>query len=297
MVADSHYGSPKALRDAVTQRLRAIAKPHGPWSLSELQRQYAYDRLLARLYQVDKEWIVKGAVALLAREVSVRHSIDIDIFRQAASDLVERDVREAAALDLGDWFQFEIGAGEQLTGVTEGTRYPTTASVGAATWAVFHVDIVSGGVKMTGTPDEVPGVAKVFVPGVEQSGYRVYPLVDHIADKAAAILERHGDGRPSTRFKDLIDLTALVGSAHVGAEDQRAAILSELERRDVQIPEHFDVPDRSIWNAGFAKAVRKTVGLPAQTLDEALAIVRPFVEPVLDGTATGFWDPEAARWG
>jgi hypothetical protein len=29
----------------------------------------------------------------------------------------------------------------------------------------------------------------------------------------------------------------------------------------------------------------------AHTLDEALAIVRPFVDPLLDGSAAGRWDP------
>lgn len=36
--------------------------------------------------------------------------------------------------------------------------------------------------------------------------------------------------------------------------------------------------------------------LPAKTLDDALAIVRPFVGPVLDGTAVGTWDPELGAW-
>jgi hypothetical protein len=297
MVPESHYTSPKALRDAVTQRLRSIAAPNGRWSLSELQRQYAYDRLLARLYTIDDEWIVKGAVALLAREISVRHSIDIDIYRQAERKLVERELREAAALDLGDWFQFEVGPGEALSGVTQGVRYTTSASVGATNWARFHIDVVDRGVKMTGTPDEVPGVAKVFVPGVEQSGYRVYPLVDHIADKVAGILERHGDGRPSTRFKDLVDLVALVSSVEVGADEQRTAILSELDRRGLTNPGHFGVPDRAIWEAGFTKVARKTVGLVARTLDDALAFVVPFVDPVLDWSATGSWDPAEGRWG
>ena len=270
MVPESHYTSPKALRDAVTQRLRSIAAPNGRWSLSELQRQYAYDRLLARLYTIDDEWIVKGAVALLAREISVRHSIDIDIYRQAERKLVERELREAAALDLGDWFQFEVGPGEALSGVTQGVRYTTSASVGATNWARFHIDVVDRGVKMTGTPDEVPGVAKVFVPGVEQSGYRVYPLVD---------------------------LVALVSSVEVGADEQRTAILSELDRRGLTNPGHFGVPDRAIWEAGFTKVARKTVGLVARTLDDALAFVVPFVDPVLDWSATGTWDPAAGRWG
>jgi len=290
------YKSPQALRQAVTDRLRAIAKPKGRWTLVELQRQFAYDRLLARLYAIDDSWVLKGAVALLARQISVRHSIDIDMYRDGERVIVERELRAAAELDLGDWFRFEVGAGETLTGGTGGMRYPVMALVGPTSWATFHTDIVGTGVRMTGVPDDVPPVAGISVPGIEQPGYRAYPLVDHIADKFAAIIEPHGDGRPSTRFRDLLDLAALVVAVRVGATDQRVAIMSEIDRRGLRMPDGFDAPDRSLWEGGFARVARRAVEPPARTLDEALAIVRPFVDPVLSGTAAGSWDPESGRW-
>lgn len=41
-------------------------------------------------------------------------------------------------------------------------------------------------------------------------------MVDHVADKVAATYERHGeDRRPSTRFRDLVDLVAIVTAASV----------------------------------------------------------------------------------
>src|SRR5580698_3531354 len=66
------YASPQSLRQAVTDRLREIATPRGLWTLGELQRQFAYDRLLTLQYVIDDGWVLKGAVALLARQVSVR---------------------------------------------------------------------------------------------------------------------------------------------------------------------------------------------------------------------------------
>src|SRR5207248_10248834 len=89
------YATPAAFRRALTDRLRAIAAPHGPWPLSDVQRQFAYDRLLTRLYLLDDAWIVKGATAMLARRIAVRHTIDIDIFRAAQRDQAERDLRTA----------------------------------------------------------------------------------------------------------------------------------------------------------------------------------------------------------
>lgn len=76
---------------------------------SALQRQMAYDRLLERLYLVDQRWIVKGATALLARDIGVRATIDVDLYRTTALDTAEADLREAAGRDIGDWFRFEIG--------------------------------------------------------------------------------------------------------------------------------------------------------------------------------------------
>jgi nucleotidyltransferase AbiEii toxin of type IV toxin-antitoxin system len=290
------YQSPQAMRRAVTDRLRAEATPNGRWSLNELQRQYAYERLLARLYTVDPGWVIKGAVALLARQVSSRHSMDIDIYRDEDPGLVERKLREAGELDLGDWFRFEIGLGEPLTGTTGGARFSVVAWIGATKWAEFHVDMVGTGVVMTGEPDEVPAVTGIEIPGIAPIKYRAYPLVDHIADKVGAILERHGDGRPSTRFRDLVDLTSLVTRVEVRAEDQRVAVLSELDRRKVVIPEHFDVPDQRLWEVGFAAAIRKAAEPTVNNLAEALALMRAFLDPVLDGTATGQWDPAARRW-
>lgn len=77
MAEDRSYGSPSAFRRALTDKLKAAAQS-SRWSLPQLQRQMAYDRLLERLYVRDHRWIVKGATALLARDVGVRATI-VDI--------------------------------------------------------------------------------------------------------------------------------------------------------------------------------------------------------------------------
>src|SRR5713101_6587478 len=120
------YNSPTAFRRALTDRLRAKSKM-GRWTLAELQRQIAYDRLLERLYLVDRGWVVKGATALLARDLSARATIDIDIYRETASDPAEAELRDAAARDIGDWFRFEVGPSRPLAdgGITR--RLPVTA--------------------------------------------------------------------------------------------------------------------------------------------------------------------------
>jgi hypothetical protein len=87
------YTSPAAARQAVTTKLRTLAEG-SPWQLGDLQRQYAYDQLVERLYRLDNGWVIKGATALLARRLSVRHTIDIDIYRSGPIREVERRLRE-----------------------------------------------------------------------------------------------------------------------------------------------------------------------------------------------------------
>jgi hypothetical protein len=165
------YTSLAAFRRALTDRLRRIAQPNGPWPLSELQRQFGYDRLLARLYHVDDQWIIKGATA------------------------------------------------------------------------------------------------------------------------------RHGTAnRTSIRYKDLVDLVALVSRAAIPAGPQQRALDSEAQRRHLALPDRFDVPDLAQWRVGYAAEARRAINLPALTLDQALAAARPFIEPLLNHTAVGSWNPQDQCW-
>jgi len=290
------YGSPAAFRRALTDKLKTAAET-SKWSLPQLQRQMAYDRLLERLYLVDQGWIVKGATALLARDVGVRATIDIDVYRDIAAEIAERELRDAATRDIGDWFRFEIAPAQAVRNAADGTRLPVTAYVGTTVWVQFHVDLVGSDVTMTGEPEDMPALARVAMPDVEQHGYRVYPLVDHVADKVAATFDRYGDTEvPSTRYKDLVDLVVIVTEASVEAKAQMAALASEAKRRGVTLPQHFGVPAHDLWEPGYAAEAGRSLLSVARTLDQALGTVAPFLDPLLDGSAIGMWDPKAGRW-
>jgi len=289
------FATPAAFRRALTDRLREKAKT-SRWTLPELQRHMAYDRLLERLYLVDQGWVVKGATALLARDIGVRGTLDIDVHREKASQVAEAELREAASKDIGDWFRFEIGLGRPVD-ERRALRLPVTAYVGATVWQEFHVDLVGSDLRMTGEPDDVPPLARVLMPDVEQHGYRAYPLIDHVADKVAATFQRYGDRElPSTRYRDLVDLVAIATSASVQAGPQITALASEAQRRNITLPSRFDVPDRELWERGYAAEAARSLLPIAPTLDEALAVVRPFLDPLLDGTAKGSWDPDRCQW-
>jgi len=281
----------------MTDKLRDLAET-SRWSLAQLQRQIAYDRFLERLYLADDGWIIKGATALIARDLAVRGTIDVDVYRSSAREVAEAELRQAAQQDIGDWFRFEIGPSRAVSeGGGDGIRLPVTAIVGATVWCTFRVDLVGPEIRITGQPDQVPPLARIAMPDIEQHGYRVYPLVDHIADKVAAILQTYGAAQvPSTRYKDLVDLVAIVSQATVGAEPQRVALESEADRREISLPASFSVPDRELWEKGYAAEAARSLLDMALTLDDALTVVTPFLDPVLDGTAVGTWDRKGGQW-
>lgn len=292
----SAYATPVAFRRALTDRLKALSKS-SRWELPQLQRQFAYDRLLERLYLMDDGWIVKGAVALLARDLGVRASIDIDVYRAKSADAAEADLREAAARDVGDWFRFEIGPRGTVADGAVGARLPVSAYVGTTVWAQFHVDLVGSDLTMVGEPDAVSALAEVDMPDLSQRGYRAYPLIDHVADKIVATIQRYGTAqRPSTRFRDLVDLVAIVQGASVDAQEQIKALTSEAARRAIALPETFNVPDRALWESGYAAEAKRSLLATAHTLDEALSVVRPFIDPLLIGIARGTWDNQRGAW-
>jgi len=289
------YASPQAFRRALTDRLRAAAVT-SEWGLPQLQRQFAYDRLLARLYVSDEAWFVKGATALIARGIAVRSTIDIDIYRERTLAEAEAELREAVGRDIDDWFSFRLGPGRSVND-SSGVRIKVDASIGATPWARFHIDLVGSDLAMTGRPDDVPSIALIDMPQVQQNGYRAYPLADHIADKVCAILQRYGDSElPSTRFKDLVDLVAIVGASLVDADAVAKALHSEAGRRGLLLPRSFDVPDRDLWTRGYAAEASRSSLRGTETLDEALAVVGEFIDPVLSGTASGQWDADARVW-
>lgn len=72
------------------------------------------------------------------------------------------------------------------------------------------------------------------------------------------MFERHGPGAAlSRRYKDLVDLVAIVLAGSVEAQAQIVALRSETHRRDMQLPERLTVPDRMLWEPGYAAEARR----------------------------------------
>lgn len=295
------YDNPQALRQALADRMRPLAEESG-MELSALLRQFAYDRLLCRVFSTDPErWVLKGATAMLARlEGRARHTLDVDLYRRDGSLAdAERALREVAAVDLGDYFRFTLGGAKRMAQGADALRIPTVAFLGATEFTRFHVDIVTD-LSMTGIAEELQPLVPVELPGIRHVAYRVYPIADHIADKVCAMLERHSraDGRTeqSTRYRDLVDLVTFSHTATVGASELRRAIASEAKRRHLPLPDRLEVPSSSGWAAGYARIASDTPRLEERDLTSAMSSARRLVDPVLADTADGCWDPAAMVW-
>ena len=295
------YGDPRALRLALRDRLRPLARDLGA-EPGSLQRQFAYDRLLCRVFTAEPErWVLKGATAMLARLGGrARHTRDIDLHSCSGSLIdAELALRAAAVRDLNDYFSFTLSSGRMIAQGAGAMRVDVVAYLGLGEFARFHVDLAAG-LAMTGSPEEATSLVPLQLPGIKSVTYRVYPIADHLADKLCALLEVHtrasGLRESSTRYRDFADLAVFAHRTAVGAEELTRAIAAEARRRSLTLPDRLAAPEGRDWPAGYAKVAREVPDLRERDLASALATVGLLIDPVLAGSARGTWDPATLKW-
>jgi hypothetical protein len=152
----NRYETPVALRRALEDRFMALAAKTGD-DIQRLRRQAAFDRLLCRLFQNEKSpWLLKGGYAMELRIRAARTTRDIDLaLRESAVtpkewnvEVVTAMLRQAAAINLADGFEFTIGeAAHDLDAAPYGgARFTVLAQMAGRQFAQFHVDVSSGDV-------------------------------------------------------------------------------------------------------------------------------------------------------
>ena len=288
------YATARALDRALSDRITNAAAS-SRYGVAELRRQFVYGRLLARVFSHDPgHWVLKGATGLLVRMPGrARHSIDIDLFFAGEiSDALEA-LRGAAAVDLGDFFTFDIERAAELAGVTAGRQLRVTAYLGDKVFDVFRVDIVVGAA-MTGDPDSTPPIEPFEIPGLHNVPYRTYPIQDQIADKHAAMVDTYA-GHPSTRYRDLVDLVLIATTQTIEAGSLGTALVSEHHRRKTPPTAEIVLPSED-WHDGYRKLAAEVPGFNHLDAAEAIDVVNQFVGPVLTGLTTGTWNPEDLEW-
>lgn len=199
------YRTAKAFETALTARLKPIAKQLGI-TVTDARRQFAYDRLLARIFGSDdqQDWVLKGGGAMLARDRRARHTLDLDMLNKGHSlEAALSALRAAAARSSNDHLRFEVASVALIAQGNDapiaGRRIVFDVLCGAAQFTRFHVDLVVDDTT-TGTPETRPTAPLVDMPGITSPDVRLYPVTDHIADKVMATMATFGpDKLPSSR--------------------------------------------------------------------------------------------------
>lgn len=251
--------------------------------------------------------MLKGGQSLLVRYPNqARLSRDADLFRpDAISDKDAVDALDRAiALDLEDYFRFTR---ETVTLGTSGVKVKVGVRIGTLPKHSLDVDLVVRR-SPTGAPTCAP--LKPAIPIDWPDTWPVvwlYPLVDHTADKLAALWEKHlrfgGDPMPSTRYRDLADLLLIAQQSQIDGRAIQEALAREVVRRnelgivELTLPPAFEVPDQASWQQGYPKAAADVTGLRGcRTLEEATAAAHQFITPLLSDADPGIWDPATSRW-
>jgi hypothetical protein len=296
------YATPGAVEAAITAAARKAFIADHSLTIQERIRLEYFHRFLSRVFSDadDSDWMLKGGTGMLARVASARTTTDVDLFRRSRTlDTALDDLRRLAAVDLGDFFRFDYTGysnavdGNQQT-YTEGYQASFDVYVGAKKKDSFHVDLVVN-VVMTGEVEIAEPANALELPKLPSNPYRLYPVVDQIADKVCATLALY-NGRRSSREKDLVDLVVLAATQTVDATKLRRALDVEARVRSLRLPNAFDTPAN--WGARYAKLASK---VPAcadfPTVELARELMLTFLDPVLRGEASGLtWSPESLAW-
>lgn len=276
----ARYNSAGAFRAALDQRLRVAARSRHV-RLTELRRQFVYSCYLARVFSLpDCQWVLKGGVGLLMRIDGARHSRDLDLSRPSADVQMVEAINElvmAGRPSDRDPFVFTVTAKSPLVGVATGRQLSVEARLGTTTYDTFPIDLtmahpIVGSIEVQQL--QMPLVIADVQPPPQ---VRIYPIADQVADKVAAMYQSYGQGQPSSRYRDLVDLVLIVTHLELDPDDVTAALRVQAHVRSMVLPDRMTSPG-SAWSVLYAAQARTThVPDEARTLQGALEYVGQYL--------------------
>jgi hypothetical protein len=297
MTESESYATPEATWAAIRSAAQNGAAAVGV-QRATLQQLLLFDRLLARVFDDDAQFVLKGGTRMLAFIPRARATVDIDLETAAASidDAVE-DLDELLDRDIGDRLRFVRVGRSAGTGSAD---QPNVTMVKLTYEAVgtrqrVKLDLAIHDRAGTATVRAAPGFRVPLGRAVPAPEYVMITVEQQIADKVAAMMEHHhgGDGR-SSRAKDLVDLALIAQNLPCDAEMLRDALHVQIATRRLEPFVLIDSSD-SIQRT-FAKVAKKAPDL-GLTWQQAEALTNRLVGPVLDGSvASGRWDPASGTW-
>lgn len=191
MTRNDGYASPGAVESAISAAARKASNTDPSLTIQERIRLEYFHRFLSRLFseENDSNWMLKGGAGMLARVASARTTTDVDVFRRSASlDAALEDLRRLAAIDLSDFFRFDyVGHSTAVDGnqqtYAEGYRVSFDVYVGAKRKDRLSVDLVVNIITTDVVDIRLPANA-LDLPRLPSHPYRLYPVVDQVADTA-----------------------------------------------------------------------------------------------------------------
>lgn len=203
-----------------------------------IQVEY-FNRFLSRVFSEGdgSGWVLKGGTGILARVPSTRATRDIDLYRQGFTlQQAFDELIRLAVVVLGDHFRFEYvshihSIGTDTQPYTEGYRVTFNIFIGLRAKGSLHVDLAVGA-GITGDVTTADPATTLDLPRLVRHQYRLYPVVDQIADKVCATMATYGE-RTSSREKDLVDLVVFAATHDIDGTALRIAIATEGRRRQM----------------------------------------------------------------
>jgi predicted nucleotidyltransferase component of viral defense system len=291
------YRTAEAFRTALEQRLKNETEAGGV-ALMRLRKRVAFERFLARLTATEPGgWVLKGAFALELRlGLRTRTTKDIDLARADGEEAATEHLNAATAVDLGDFFDFEVRRTPTLDDTVgfRAVRYTVRADLAGRRFEQFPADVALSDLSLSAVEPLLAPNSLEFA-DVPAPHLPVVALEQHAAEKLHAYTGAYGpDGRESTRVKDLVDLVLIGELAELDAKRLSRVLAVTFEQRASEpLPDAVPSPPRS-WARPYAELARE-VGI-ATDIATGHAAAAGLLDPVLGSDAEGRWNPQAQRW-
>ncbi|TCC35622.1 nucleotidyl transferase AbiEii/AbiGii toxin family protein [Kribbella speibonae] len=291
MAEKQPYGDWQSLSRAIKDAAKKAVETGAATDVDALIRQAYFDRFLTRVFAAgaDSGWLLKGGVSMLARVPRTRATKDVDLASSADDlDEAENALKLCVDVDMGDHLTFRLSA-RRPTGL--GDNQPGVAT----RRLVFSCFDAETGRRIGDVPvDLVVGPAPVGQPEIVEPAnrlqlgrplvtrpYRLYPVVDQVADKVCATMAtNYPGGKPSSRVKDLVDLVVIAQTQQIDLNELQVAIDTKRRLSGLEPFERFQIP--ADWTAEYKRLAKSTASVAGLTdAGEAEAFVAQLVDPAL----------------
>lgn len=194
--------------------------------------------------------------------------------------------------DIGDFFSFSIIPTDQLDEKVQAVRFRIIAKLDHRTFERFHIDVgyqdtLNDDLERLSPPD--------FLAFADVSSHSIlcYSAYQHLAEKIHAIVQT----RPNTssRVKDMVDILIFAITEEKLSYDRLSRVIQAVfSDRDTPLIKQFNhIPEN--WEPRYRRFTEE-MNIPFTDFNEAVEKVSTFLDPVLDGTGTGTWNPQHWKW-